>query len=51
MWLVVGLGIALVLVGLVAARRRGGHAVDLGAVSNEWIAEHRVGLGPDDQRR
>jgi len=49
-WLVVGLGVAGAIVALVTALRRGEHATDLGAVSSQWIAEHRFGSGPDSRR-
>jgi hypothetical protein len=50
-WLVVGLGVAGAIVALVTALRRGEHATDLGAVSSQWIAEHRFGSGQDSSRR
>jgi hypothetical protein len=40
-WVVIGLVLAGV-VALVAAVRRGSRAADLGTVSHQWIAEHRL---------
>ena len=48
-WLVVGLGLAAGIVGLVSAWQRGDQRRDMGAVSSQWIAEHR--MGSDDSRR
>jgi hypothetical protein len=48
-WVVVGLGVAGAIVALVAWRRSD-HAADLGAVSHQWIAEHRMGTGEDSRR-
>jgi hypothetical protein len=48
LWLVVGLVVAGVI--LVVTRDRGG-APDLGVVSHQWIAEHRLGYGEDTPRR
>ena len=49
-WVVIGLGIAGALVALIASWSRGNHAADLGAVSQQWIAEHRIGSGQDSRR-
>jgi hypothetical protein len=44
-WIVVGLAVVGVVIALVTAwQRRDPHA-DLGAVSNQWISEHRVDQG------
>jgi len=50
LWVVVALGIAAAVVALVTALRRGDHLADLGAVSHQWIAEHRIGSGQDSRR-
>jgi hypothetical protein len=49
-WLVVGLGLAAGLVAIVSALQRGGDRADMGAVSSQWIAEHRRGSGDDSRR-
>jgi hypothetical protein len=38
------------IVALLGARHRSGQEVDLGAVSNQWVAEHRLGQTHDTQR-
>ena len=48
-WLVAGLGLAVVIVAVVTAWQRGSQRTDMGAVSSQWIAEHR--MGSDDSRR
>jgi len=45
----VGLGVAGAVAGLVAAWRRADRPADMGAVSHQWIAEHRLGSGPDSR--
>ena len=40
-WVVVGLGIAGAAVALFTALHRRGEHADLGAVSHQWITEHR----------
>jgi hypothetical protein len=49
-WLLIGLGIAGAFVAVVASWRRGDRPADLGAVSHQWIAEHRFGSGQDSRR-
>jgi hypothetical protein len=49
-WLVVGLGLAAGIVGLVSALQRSDQRRDMGAVSSQWIAEHRMGSGDDSRR-
>jgi hypothetical protein len=34
---------------LVSKRQRNGQELDLGAVSNQWVAEHRLGQTHDTQ--
>ena len=49
-WIVVGLGLAIVVIARVTSWRRGGQPADLGSVSHQWIAEHRLGSGQDSRR-
>lgn len=44
-----GLAVVAVVIGLAVSWRRG-DAADLGAVSHQWIAEHRMGSGEDSRR-
>jgi hypothetical protein len=46
-WFVVALGVAGAIVGLVVKWIRGDRRADLGAVSHQWIAEHRLDQGYD----
>lgn len=48
-WVVIGLGLAAGIVALVAAWQRNERA-DMGAVSSQWIAEHRIGSNSDSRR-
>lgn len=50
MLVITGVGIAAAVVAVVTSWSRGGHTTDLGAVSNQWIAEHRLGSGQDSRR-
>ena len=45
-----GLGLAAGIIGLVSAWQRGDQRKDMGAVSSQWIAEHRMGSGDDSRR-
>ena len=47
-WVVVGLGLVAGLVALVSAWQSNQRA-DMGAVSSQWIAEHRMGSGNDSR--
>jgi hypothetical protein len=47
---IAGVGVAAALVALLASWSRGGSPADLGTVSNQWIAEHRLGSGQDSRR-
>ena len=49
-WVVIGLGLGGAVVALVVSWRRGGQPEDLGAVSHQWIAEHRLGSNQDSRR-
>ena len=50
-WIVVGLGVAGVVIALVASLKGGGPHADLGTVSSQWISEHRLGSNQDYSRR
>jgi len=47
LWVVVGAGVVAAVVGLIVAWTRADRETDLGAVSSQWIAEHRLGQGHD----
>jgi hypothetical protein len=49
-WILVGLALAGVVLAIVTAWRRSDRLADLGAVSHQWIAEHRAASGPDSRR-
>jgi hypothetical protein len=48
--IVILLVVATAVVALLAAWRRGDQPADLGVVSHQWIAEHRLGSGQDSRR-
>ena len=45
LWVAVGLGVVGVVIALVMSWQRRDPRVDLGAVSNQWISEHRLDQG------
>ncbi len=47
---VIGLGLVASVVALITSWRRGADAADLGAVSHQWLMEHRLGPGYDSRR-
>lgn len=49
-WIILGVGIAGALVALMTSWPRRDQRADLGAVSHQWIAEHRSGQGQDPRR-
>jgi hypothetical protein len=49
-WVVLGLAIVGGIIALVSAWNRGDKQTDLGAVSSQWISEHRLGQGNDSRR-
>ena len=49
-WVVVGLGLVAGIVALISAWTRGGETADMGAVSSQWISEHRLGQNNDSRR-
>jgi hypothetical protein len=50
-WLVLAFCIVSAAVVLLTSRRRQTAEADLGAVSNNWIAEYRLGRGDDGSAR
>jgi hypothetical protein len=50
MLVIAGVALAAAIVALVMSWSRGGSTTDLGAVSSQWIAEHRLGSGQDSRR-
>ena len=46
-WLAVGAGVLGAIVALLVAWSRTDRRADMGAVSSQWIAEHRLGQGHD----
>jgi hypothetical protein len=50
LWIAVALAIAAALVACAAFWRSGDLTSDLGAVSHQWLAEHRLGSGHDSRR-
>jgi hypothetical protein len=49
-WVVVAFGTAALFIGIVAAWRRSTTPESLGAVSDQWISEHRLGATQDSRR-
>jgi hypothetical protein len=49
-WTLVALGIAGAVIAVVNAWRRGHAPQNLGAVSDQWISEHRLGSTQDSRR-
>jgi len=49
-WVLAALGVAVAVVSLVATWIRGDRPADMGSVSSQWIAEHRLGQGNDSRR-
>jgi hypothetical protein len=50
MWMVAGVGLAGAILALVMWRFRRERQTDMGAVSRQWVAEHRLGEPNDRQR-
>ena len=50
LFVVAGLAVAGIIAALSTSWRRSDRAADLGAVSHQWIAEHRLGSGEDSRR-
>ena len=50
MWLIIGFGILGALVVLVGLSQRRGRRADLGFVSDQWVAEHRLSQTQDARR-
>jgi hypothetical protein len=49
-WTLAALGFAATVIAMVTAWRRGHAPENLGAVSDQWISEHRLGATQDSQR-
>lgn len=49
-WTVVALGAIGGVIAIVTAWRRGNAPENLGAVSDQWISEHRLGSTQDSRR-
>ena len=49
-WVILGLGIVAAGIAVVSALQRGDQRTDLGAVSSQWISEHRLGQQGQDSR-
>lgn len=49
-WMVAALGVAGAFIMLATWWYRNSYIPDLGTVSDQWIAEHRHGLGHDSRR-
>jgi hypothetical protein len=49
-WVVVAFGMAGVVIAIVTAWRRSNAPESLGAVSDQWISEHRLGATQDSRR-
>jgi hypothetical protein len=49
-WLVVGAGAIFAILALIRVWQRRSGSEDLGAVSHQWVNEHRLGH-PNDSRR
>jgi hypothetical protein len=49
LWIVGGGAVILALVGVVRSWRRRSGDQDLGAVSHQWVAEHRLGRANDSR--
>ena len=48
-WIVLGLSVAAAVAAALASWRGAARNVDLGAVSHQWLSEHRLGHGPDSR--
>ena len=50
-WIVVGLGVAgAIIIALITLWHRRDQQSDLGSVSNQWVAEQRLGKTPNSLR-
>lgn len=49
-WVVVGLGVLAAIVAVISVWQRGDQPTDMGAVSSQWISEHRLGQNNDSRR-
>jgi hypothetical protein len=49
-WLTIGAGVVGVVMALLLFKRSSSGSVDVGSVSEQWMAQHRAGRGDDPQR-
>jgi hypothetical protein len=49
-WVVLAVGLVVAILVLTKSWRRRDQEVDLGSVSDQWMAEQRTGQGHDSQR-
>lgn len=49
-WIIAGLCLLGVIVVLIGLWQRGDERADMGAVSSQWISEHRLGQNNDSRR-
>jgi uncharacterized membrane protein len=49
-WVLVALVAVGAMVALLTSLLRGDRSADLGTVSHQWVAEHRLGSGQDQRR-
>ena len=50
LWFVLGAAVIAAIAIFISSLRRGDGEADMGAVSHQWIAEHRLGPGSDLRR-
>jgi hypothetical protein len=50
MWTVIGVGVVAIIAVVVGLAQRFGVRPDLGSVSDQWVAEHRLSQPRDTQR-
>ena len=50
MWTIVGVGVVALIAIIIAVLQRPGMRADLGSVSDQWIAEHRLSQVQDTHR-
>jgi hypothetical protein len=50
MWTIVGVGVVALIAIIIAVLQRPGVRSDLGSVSDQWIAEHRLSQVQDTHR-
>jgi len=50
MWTVIGVGVVAIVAVVIGLAQRFGVRPDLGSVSDQWVAEHRLSQPRDTQR-